>query len=62
MSMKDGYVNKKVTFDTHDSLEERIDRLTTVMTKLMSQDKGQDKQFRPKIYQGKEKRKHEEFL
>ena len=53
MSMKDGYVNKKVTFDTQDGLEEKIDRLTTMMTKLTTQDDGQDKQFKPKIYQGK---------
>ena len=53
MSMNDDYANKKVTFDTQDSLEEKIDRLTTIMTKLMTQDKRQDKQFKPKIYQDK---------
>ena len=34
MSMKDGYASKKVTFDTQDGLEEKIDRLMTIMTKL----------------------------
>ena len=53
MSMKDSYANKKVTFDTQDGLEEKIDRLTTMVTKLTTQDDGQDKQFKPKIYQGK---------
>ena len=44
MSRKDGYANKRVTFDTQDSLEEKIDRLTTTMSKLIAQDDGQNKQ------------------
>ena len=53
MSMKDSYVNKKVTFDTQTSLEEKIDRLTTMKSILTMQDDGQNKQFKPKINQGK---------
>ena len=53
MSMKEGYTSKKVTFDTQDDLEEKIDRLITIMSKLAAQDKGQNKQFKPKIYQSK---------
>ena len=53
MNMKDGYINKKVTFDTWDILGEKIDRHTTMMSKLTTQDDGQNKQFKPKIYQGK---------
>ena len=34
MSMKDSYNNKKVTFDTQDGLEDKIDRLTVMMDKL----------------------------
>ena len=34
MSLKDIYVNKRVTFDTKDGLEEKIDRLMTMMNKL----------------------------
>ena len=31
MSINDSYNNKKVTFDTQDGLEEKIDRLTVVI-------------------------------
>ena len=34
MSIKDGYANKKVTFDTLDNLEEKIEGLPTMMSKL----------------------------
>ena len=53
MSMKDGYISKRVTFDAQDSLKEKIDRPTTLMGKLTAQDNGQNKQFKPKIYQSK---------
>ena len=53
MSTKDSYVNKRVTFDTKDALEEKIDRLMTMMSKLTAQDDEQNKQFKPKIYQGR---------
>ena len=52
----DSYVNEKVTFDTQDSLEEKIDTFTTMMSNLTTQDNGQKKQFKPKIYQGKRRR------
>ena len=53
MNIRDGYSSKKVTFDTQDGLAENIDRLTSVMHKLTTQDNRQNKQFKPKIYQGK---------
>ena len=53
MNIKDGYISKKVTFDTQDGLEEKIDRLTSMVNKLTTQDGSQNKQFKPKIYQGK---------
>ena len=34
MSIKDSYNNKKVTFDTQDGLEDKIDRHTVMMSKL----------------------------
>ena len=43
MSIKDGYVGKRVT---QDGLEEKIDRLTTMMSKLTAQDDEQNKQFK----------------
>ena len=43
----------KLNFSTQDSLDEKIDRLTSVMSKLTAQNDNQNKQFKPKIYQGK---------
>ena len=51
MSMKDGYNSKKVTFDMQDSLDTKIDKLTSMMSKLTAQDNDQNKQFKPEIYQ-----------
>ena len=53
MSIKDGYISKKVTFHTQDGLEEKIDRLMTMMSKLTAQDDEQNKQFKPEIFQSK---------
>ena len=41
MNIRDGYVSKKVTFGTEDGLEEKIDRLTSMMSKLTTQDDRQ---------------------
>ena len=38
MSIKGGYVSKKVTLYTHYGLEEKIDRLMTMMSKLTAED------------------------
>ena len=46
------YVSKRVTFNTQDGLEEKIDGLMSMMRKLTTQDNSQNKQFKPKIYQG----------
>ena len=53
INIRDGYVSKKITFNTQDGLEEKLDRLTSMMNKLTTQDDSQNKQFKPKIYQGK---------
>ena len=53
MSIKDSYNNKKVTFDTQDGLEDKIDRLTVMMSKLAANQEGTNKQFKPKIFQSK---------
>ena len=34
MNIKDRYISKKVTFDTQDSLDEKIDKLSSMMSKL----------------------------
>ena len=50
MNIKDGYTSSIVTIDTWDSLDEKIDRLTSMKSKLTAQDDDQTKQFKPKIY------------
>ena len=50
MSIKEGF-GKKVTFDTTDSIEQKIDKLTVMMGKLVMGDKGQNRQFKPQVYQ-----------
>ena len=54
MNIKGGCTNKKVvTFDTQYRLNDKIDKLTSMLSKLSAQGNNQNKQFKPKIYQGK---------
>ena len=54
MNIRDGYNSKKVvTFDMQDRLDNKIDKLTSLMIKLTAQGNNQNKPFKPKIYQGK---------
>ena len=53
MSIKGSYNNKKVTFDTQDGLEDKIDRLRVMMSKLVAKNDGTKIQFKPYIYQSK---------
>ena len=50
MSVRDSQ-NKRVLFKTPDDLEQKIDRLTVMMGKLVTEDKGHPKQFKPQVYQ-----------
>ena len=45
MSIKDHF-NKKVTFEMTDDIEQKIDKLTLMMGKLLTEDKGQNKPFK----------------
>ena len=45
MNIKEGF-SKKVTFITMDGIEEKIDKLTVMMGKLMTEDEGQNRQFK----------------
>ena len=42
-----------VTYDTQDGLEEKKDRLTTMMSKLTAKGNGLSIQFKTKIFQNK---------
>ena len=50
MSVRDG-LNKRVTFDATGDLEQKIDKLTEMMGKLVTEDEGQPKPFKPQVYQ-----------
>ena len=41
MNIRDSY-RKKVTFDMTDGIEQKIDQLTLMMGKLVTEDKGQN--------------------
>ena len=54
LNIGNGYNSKKVvTFDTEDRLDDKIDKLTSMTSKLTAQGNNKNKQFKPKIYQGK---------
>ena len=46
MNIKDRY-NKRVTFHTMDGIEQKIDKLTVMMGKLVTEDEGQNRHFKP---------------
>ena len=46
MNIKEGF-SKKVTFDTTDGIEKKTDKLMVMMGKLVMEDKGQNRQFKP---------------
>ena len=46
MSVRDDY-NKRITFGTTDDIEQKINKLMTMMGKLVTEDKGQSKPFKP---------------
>ena len=53
--MQDGYNSSKkvVTFDTQDRVNDKLDKITSMMSKLTVQGSNQNRPFKPKIYQGK---------
>ena len=61
MSVKDNY-NKKVTFDTWDGLEDKIDELIVMMGKLAARDDGTNSQFKPQIYQNRRRGQSRHFM
>ena len=50
MSIRDGY-NKRVTFNTTEGIEPKIDKLMKMMGKLVTGDEEQSKLFKPWVYQ-----------
>ena len=63
MNIRDGYNSKKVvTFDTQGRLDDKIDKFLSMMSKLTVQGNNQNKQFKPKLHQGKRRGKQEIIL
>ena len=54
MNMRDNS-NKRVTFNATDDIEQKIDKLTVMMGKLVPEDEGQSKQFKLQVYQSKKR-------
>ena len=46
MNIKEGF-KKKVTFDMTDGIEQKIDKRMVMMGKLVMEDEGQNRQFKP---------------
>ena len=46
MNIKEGY-SKRGTFNMMDVIEQKLDKLTVIMSKLVTEDKGQNRQFKP---------------
>ena len=55
MNIQDGYNSRKnvVIFDTQDRLDDKIDEITSMMSKLTAQGSSQNRPFKPKMYHGK---------
>ena len=54
MNIRDGYHSKKaVIFHMQDKLDDKMDKLMSIMSKLIAQGNNQNKQFKPKIHPGK---------
>ena len=60
MHVKDNY-NKRVSFDTGDRLEDKIDKLTAMMGKLAARDSDITRPFKPQIYQSKRRGQSRNF-
>ena len=54
MSVKDS-CNKRVTFNTQNGLEDKIDKLTAMMEKLEARDSKVNRPFKPQGYQSKQR-------
>ena len=50
ISIKESF-GKKVTFNMTDGIEQKIDKLTVMMGKLITENKGQNRQCKPQVYQ-----------
>ena len=61
-SIEDGYHGKKVTFDMQDSLDDKIDKLTSMISNLTAQDNNQNKQFNPRYIKVDRENNHDTIM
>ena len=54
MSIKDNH-SRRVSFDTREELGDKVDKLTVLIGKLAARDSRSGRQFKPQIYQGKDR-------
>ena len=52
MSIREG-TDKRVSFNAKDKLEDKIDKLTVVMSKLVAKDSHERRPFKPQIYKSR---------
>ena len=52
MSIREG-PSRRVSFDTREELNDKIDKLTVMTGKLAAKDSGRTRQFKPQIHQNK---------
>ena len=53
MDIRNEYNSKKVvTFNMQDRLDDKLDKITSIMSKLTAQGSNQNRPFKPKIYPG----------
>ena len=52
MNIRDGN-DKRVSFNTRDKLEDKIDKLKVMMSKLIAKDSYEKKPFKPQIYKSR---------
>ena len=50
--------SRKVSFDTRDKLEEKIDKLTVMLGRLAAKDNNEKRPFKPQIYQSRGRRQN----
>ena len=58
MSIREG-ANRKVSFDTRDELEDKLDKLTAMLGRLAAKDNSKKRPFKSQIYQNREEDKTE---
>ena len=52
MSIREG-TERKVSFNTRDKLEDKIDKLTAVMSRLAAKDRHEKRSFKPQVYRSR---------